>query len=81
MLVISICAAPADFWTFAPPDFLTFHRPWTKITVKIVTFNEAFRSSSLLFPEVAGTTLAALSLASKVMMQATVMRKPVKKKI
>ena len=49
--------------------------------MKIVTFNEAFRSSSLLFPEVAGTTLAALSLASKVMMQATVMRKPERKKI
>ena len=42
----------------------------------VVTFNEAFRSSSLLLPAVAGTTLAALSLASKVMTQAATMRKP-----
>ena len=64
-----------------PPRFSDFPPALDKITVKIVTFNEAFRSSSLLFPEVAGTTLAALSLASKVMMQATVMRKPERKKI
>ena len=46
----------------------------------VVTFNEDFLSSSLLLPVVAGTTLAALSLASKVMTQAATIRKPGREK-